>query len=118
MEVKQRIPNPEERKQQADFDTGKMVAFGGTPGVRICRAIDDGYPQLRRMTGRWRPGVLVIYDNVHLPTIHVDAYAVKTGMHGLEQCHPSSVTRFHPLKNRRHRSRPKAESRARPEHGS
>ena len=85
MEVKQLDPNPEERRQQAEFDAGKGVVFGGTPGTRIRRAIDDGYPQLRELTGRCRPGVLVIYDNVHLPTIHVDPYSFKTGMYGLEK---------------------------------
>ena len=37
------------------------------------------------MTHGCRPGILVLYDNIHLPHIHLDPYAIKTGMYGLEQ---------------------------------
>jgi hypothetical protein len=85
VEVKQLDPNPEERQQQAAFDAGKIVTFAVTPGGRVRKAIDDGYPQLRAMTHACWPGILLLYDNLHLPTVHLDPYAIKTAMYGLEQ---------------------------------
>ena len=85
VEVKQLEPNEEERRQQAEFDAGRIVTFGGTPGHRVRKEIDDGYPQLRAMTHGCRPGILVLYDNVHMPHIHLEPYAIKAGMYGLEQ---------------------------------
>ena len=85
VEVKQLEPNPEERRKQTAFDAGRMVTVGGTPGDRVRKAIDDGYPQLRAMTRGCWPGILVLYDDFHLPTMHLDPYAIKTGMYGLEQ---------------------------------
>ena len=67
VEVKQLDPNPQEQKLQEVFDAGKIVAFGGTPGARVRKAIDDAYPQLRARTWLFRPGLLVLYDNIQLP---------------------------------------------------
>jgi len=53
-------------------------------GIEPRKAIDDGYPQLRATTHGWWPGIIVLYDNVQLPRIHLDPYAIKTGMYGLE----------------------------------
>jgi hypothetical protein len=86
VEVKQLEPSPEEQEKQAAWDAGDVVLFGGVPGAHVRKAIDDGYPQIRRMTHGCRPGILVLYDNYPPPPRrYLDPEAIRVGIYGLEQ---------------------------------
>ena len=84
VEVKQIDPNEAERQKQAAFDAGAGVIFGGVPGDRVRKVIDEGYDQIKSMTRGCWPGIIVVYDNIRFTHTHLDPYAIKVGMYGLE----------------------------------
>jgi len=85
VEIKQIDPTPAELLEIAKFEAGGISSSSGEPGSRVRNAIAKGAPQLRALTRGRIPGLLVLYDNVPMPTIHLDPYAIKVAMYGLEQ---------------------------------
>ena len=84
-EVKQFDPTDLEEQLQRLFETeGFTPAFGGKPGQRASQSIKDGVKQLRLLGKNRYPTLLVFYNNVPITNRHVDPYAIKTAMYGLE----------------------------------
>lgn len=84
IEIKQLDPNPAEQEKEAALVAGSVVSFGGTPGDRVRKVINEGYDQIKSMTHGCWPGIIVVYDNIKFPHVHLDPYAIKVGMYGLE----------------------------------
>jgi hypothetical protein len=85
VEIKQVDPTPAELVEIAKFEAGGISSSGGEPGGRARNAIAKGARQLRALTRGRIPGLLVLYDNMPMPTIHLDPYAIKVAMYGLEE---------------------------------
>lgn len=82
-EVKQFDPNPDEARANAAQAQGEVVVTGGVPGDRIRKALQNGAPQLKRISEGRLPAVLVVY-NFSGVSVHTDPYAVATAMQGLD----------------------------------
>ncbi len=83
VEIKQFDPNPAEAEIRKRVLAGEAVAHGGMPGERVRRAIRAASSQLKAVSRREKPALLVVYDNVHLGR-HTHPYAILTAMRGLD----------------------------------
>ncbi|MBL7187978.1 MAG: hypothetical protein ISS70_16770 [Phycisphaerae bacterium] len=85
-EVKQFDPTQEEVHLQKQLEEhGSTEVFGGKPGQRASQKIIDGTKQLRLLAKDKYPTLLILYNNVPITNRHVDPYAIKTAMYGLEE---------------------------------
>jgi hypothetical protein len=86
VEVKQFDPSEEEKKLYQQLqERGYTDAYGGEPGAKVRRKIQNGAKQLKARSGGKLPTLLVLYNNVPISDRGVDPYEIKTAMYGIEK---------------------------------
>jgi hypothetical protein len=84
VEIKQLNPNPTDQKHLKDFENYGETGFvlGGFDR-RVRKKIKKSVPQLKTRSKGKHPGILVLYDNVHIYG-GIDGYDIRVGMYGQE----------------------------------
>jgi hypothetical protein len=83
-EVKLISPSRSEAHDISRFERGEIVLMGGTPGDRLRDLIGKANRQLRALSARGLPGVLVVFNPRLLLRWHTDPYSMLTTMRGLD----------------------------------
>lgn len=84
VEVKETTPNADERRAAAELKQNRFAVTSLTPGERIRSFINKAAPQLKALTRRRFPGVLVVFDD-GLVARHNDPYQIRVAMYGFDQ---------------------------------
>jgi len=80
VEIKQIDMNQVDKKRLAQLQNGEVVG-SAAPAQRVKKAIESGYPQLKRSCNGKYPGIIVIYNNAGFIN-HIDAFTVSKAMYG------------------------------------
>src|SRR3990172_8665459 len=63
VEIKQFDPNPEEEKEIKKMRQGGAGGFRSEPGARLCNAIRRADRQIKALSQRQHPGLLIVCDS-------------------------------------------------------
>jgi hypothetical protein len=86
VEVKEILSTAEERESERLLDErgiGNVIDI--TPGARVRKKIADCSPQIRALTQRRYPGLLVLWEQGLCVGRHTESYHVRVAMCGLEE---------------------------------
>ncbi|MGA8612962.1 MAG: hypothetical protein WB760_14945 [Xanthobacteraceae bacterium] len=83
VEVKELVPNAQERRAAAELAAGRMVGGTQTPGARLRRPIRSANEQLQQASLRGIPAAVAIFDTM-FSLSYTDPYNVKVAMYGLD----------------------------------
>lgn len=84
-EIKEIVPSREEAEQIRRVAAGQMGTWSVTPGDRLRPLIRKANQQLRTLSSRSQPGLLVVFNQERFLGHHTEGYAVLTAMRGLDE---------------------------------
>ena len=86
VEVKEIDRNKNEQEYDRLIKDRGFAVGTNTPGDRVREKIRKASPQIKKLSARIKPSILVLFDR-GLKAGHLEPYNIRVAMHGLEQVH-------------------------------